>query len=154
MVDSGDPMEFENYLVVDSGEPLDEFPDEYQETVKHLREHGRPLLADQLIEMLEDQEPGGATINLISLREMVHLLVRQKEFDDPSIGADQRGLVHAQWAIAGNGILIWGFLEDKRVLVVAQADDSPDTLGGLDINKRLPSERAVADYGRLIPLRQ
>ena len=116
---------FGNVLVVDFGEPLSEFPDEYQTTVNDLRENGRPVLADQLIEMLEDQEQDEAEINLVSLGEMARLLVEHRDFDDPSIGADRRGLVHAQWTIAGNGVLIWGFLEDKRILMVAQADESP-----------------------------
>ena len=143
-----------NVLVVDFGEPLSEFPDEYQATVNHLRENGRPVLADQLIEMLEDQEPDEAKISLVSLREMARLLVEQRDFDDPLIGADRRGLVHAQWTIAGNGILIWGFLEDRRILMVAQADESSIAPEGLDINERLPAEKVLDTYGYLVPRRR
>ena len=146
--------QFGNYFVVDSGEPLGEFPDEYQATVNQMRENGRPVLADQLIEMLEDQEPDEAKISLVSLREMARLLVEQMDFDDPSIGADRHGLVHAQWTIAGNGILIWGFLEDKRILMVAQADESSIAPDGLDINERLPAEKVLDTYGHLVPRRR
>ena len=145
---------FGNILVVDFGEPLSEFPDEYQETIEYLRNNGRPVLADQLIEMLDDQEPDESKINLISLHEMGRVLVGQKDFDDPLIGADRRGFVHAQWTIAGNGILIWGFLEDRRILMVAQADASSIAPEGLDINERLPSEEVLKTYGHLVPRRQ
>ena len=146
--------QFGNILMMDFGETLNEFPDEHQSTVEYLWINGRPVLAGQLIEMLDDQEPDEAKINLVSLGEMARLLVEQGDFDDPLIGADRRGLVHAQWTIAGNGILIWGFLEDKRILMVAQADESSIAPDGLDINERLPAEKVLDTYGHLVPRRR
>ena len=98
-------------LVVDLGEPVDEFPLGEREAVEHLRTNGRPVLADKLSKMLEEManDPAEPKLNILSLRDMARLFTEHKDFADPSL-SPALGVVHAQWRIDGTGALVWGFL--------------------------------------------
>ena len=138
-------------LVVDLGEPVDEFPLGQREAVEHLRTNGRPVLADKLSKMLEEiaDDPDEPKLNILSLRDMARLLTKHKEFADPSL-SPARGIVHAQWRIDGTGALVWGFLGRDQILVVAQTDRSPDGQA-LDISDSGPRQEIVKKFGYLVP---
>ena len=140
----------EDLFIVDFGEPESEFPEEHRAVVNLLRNRGRHIFADRLIDMLQDvRDDPDATINIISLRDMARFLVKH-DFKDPAVGPDRRGIVHAQWRISGNGILIMGFLGDGDILLVAQADETPDS-EELDISTRRPEPEILEEYRHLVP---
>ena len=140
----------EGLVIVDFGEPESAFPEEHLAVVNLLRNHGRHLFADRLIDMLQNvRDDPDATINIISLRDMARFLV-EHDFKDPAIGPDRRGIVHAQWRISGNGVLIMGFLGNGDILLVAQGDETPDS-DELDISTRRPEPEILEEYGHLVP---
>ena len=141
-------------IIVDFGETATEFPKEQQEVVNYLRENGRPILAGKLITLLRNvrEDPNGSTVNIISLREMARLLVTHENFSDPFVGPDRRGIVHAQWRIMNNGVLVVSFLGYGEILLVAQADENPDN-EALDISARGLERDILGEYGHLVPRR-
>ena len=141
-------------VIVDFGESTSEFPKEHRETVKLLRDNGRHILASKLITMVSNvnNDPDGPTISIASLRDMARLLVEYGDYEDPFIGPDRRGIIHAQWRIFGNGVLVLSFLGYGEILLVAQADESPGE-GALDISIRGPEQGILEEYGRLLPRR-
>ena len=141
-------------IIVDFGETTSEFPKEYREVVKLLRDNGRPILARKLITMLRNvsEDPDEPTISIISLRDMARLLVEREEFADPFIGPDRRGIIHAQWRITGNGILVMSFLGYGEILLVAQADENSDG-EVLDISARGLEQNILEEFGHLVPCR-
>ena len=141
-------------IVVDFEEPEDEFPKDHIEVVLFLRANGRPILADQLVAMLQEAEenPEEVVFKFMSLRDMARLLVEQKDFADPSIGPDGWGVVHAQWQIAGDGLLVMSFLGYGEVLLTARANESPNQ-ERLRISNRARAQDILREYGHLVPLR-
>ena len=123
---------------------------EERRVIQELRELGRPVLANRLDTMLEnmaaDDEP---KVSIMSLRDMARLFIAQDGFADPSI-SPARGVVHAQWRIDGNGALVWGFIGNDRILVIAQADATPDR-DSLDISTSGNSREIVGEFGHLVP---
>ena len=79
-------------------------------------------------------------------------MVEQGDFADPFIGPGRRGLVHAQWRIAGNGVLVWGFLGVGEILVIAQSDEVSGR-EAQDINVQGAKEVILKDFGYLVPRR-
>ncbi len=141
-------------ILIDFKEPEDEFPRDHLETIRFLRANGRPILADQLVELLRDAEedPDEVKIKVVSLRDMARLLMQHKDFDDPSIGSDGWGVVHAQWRIKGNGLLVMSFLDRGEVLLTARANEGPGQ-DKLRISRRVHAQDIVREYGHLVPLR-
>ena len=145
-------LQYGNFIVVDFNEPLAEFPFTIQEAVSYLRNYGRPVAAKQLLAILEDQEPEDEPIRIASLREMAWLLVDEHDLVDPFIGVDRRGLMHAQWRIAGNGVIVWGFLEHGESLLVIRADRVPGR-SALKVSTSGPKQHILEKYGRFVPRR-
>jgi hypothetical protein len=141
-------------VVVDFGESTSEFPKEHREIIKLLRDNGRPILAGKLITMLRNvnEDPDKPTISIFSLRDMARLLIEHGEYADPFIGPDRRGIIHAQWRIIGNGVLVVSFLGYGEILLVAQADESPNEVA-LDVSSRGPEQEILEEFGRLVPRR-
>ena len=141
-------------IIVDFGEITSEFPKEHREVVKLLRDNGRPILARKLITMLRNmrEDPDEPPISIVSLRDMARFLVEHKDFADPFIGPDRRGIIHAQWRIIDNGALVLSFLGDGEILLVAQADESPDD-EILDISTRGLEQEILEEFGHLVPHR-
>ena len=141
-------------IVVDFGEPMSEFPKEHQGVIELLRDNGRHMLADKLITMLRNvsEDPDEPEINIVSLRDMARLLIENATFTDPFIGPDRLGIVHAQWRIIGNGVLLMGFLGYGEILLVAQADEGPDN-EELDISTRAPEKEILEVFAHLVPRR-
>ena len=50
---------------------------------------------------------------------MARLLVEPACFADPAIGSDGWGVMHAQWRITGNGLLVMSFLGYGEILLTA-----------------------------------
>ena len=142
-------------IVADFGEPASEFPKEQQRIIDLLRNNGREILAEKLITMLRDvqEDPDEPEINVVSLQQMAQFFVEQKEFADPFIGPDSRGIVHAEWRIFGNGVLVMVFPDDGVVLLVAQTDETPISKK-LDICVRKPTPEVLEEFGYLVPRRQ
>ena len=141
-------------IFVDFGEPTTEFPEEQEEVVNFLRANGRPILAGKLLTMLQDvmEDPDEPAISIVSLRDMARLLVKYDNFSDPSIGPDRLGIIHAQWRIVGNGVLVMSFLGHDEILLIAQADANPDSKA-LDIARRGPKQEILQEFGDLVPCR-
>ena len=141
-------------IVVGFGESETEIPKDHWEAVRFLRNNGRSILADKLIAMLQavDDDPDGGTISIVSLRDMARLMVENGGFADPSISPDDLGIVHAQWRIFGDGLLVISFIGHGEILVVAQADGDPHR-EDLDISKRGQMQGILREYGHLVPLR-
>ena len=141
-------------IVVDFGGPITEFPEAHQEVVQSLRDNGRPVLADKLFAMLQnvDEDPDGPTINVASMRDMASLLAEYNGFADPSISPDGFGVIHAQWRIVGDGLLVISFLGYGECLLTAQADEN-DEREELNISQRGWAPDILGAYGYLVPLR-
>lgn len=139
-------------VLADFGEPITAFPTDHQETVEYLRTHGRPVLAEKLVTLLQNvnDDPDEPPIYISSLRDMARCLVEHKGFADPSIGLGRRGMVYAQWRIMGDGVLVVSFLGHDEVLLVAQA-----SRGGcpLDISESGRSQDIVKEHEDLVPRR-
>jgi hypothetical protein len=138
-------------LALDFGELVNEFPRDQQEAVGYLRANGRPILADKLVTMLQNvqDDPDEPEINIFSLQDMARLFVERKDFADPFIGP-ARGIVHAQWRIDGNGALVWVFLGNEEILVVAQADEVPGR-DALDISTTGAKRTILKEFEHLVP---
>ena len=142
-------------IIADFGEPASEFPEEQQRIIDLLRNNGRDILAEKLITMLRnvDEDPDEPEINVVSLRQMAQCFVERKDFADPFIGPDSRGIVHAEWRICGNGVLVMVFPGDGVVLLVAQSDETPVSKK-LDICVTKPTPEILEEFGYLVPRRQ
>ena len=142
------------WVIVDFQEPTSEFPEEHQEVVDYLRDYGRPLLAEQLVEMLRNvgEDSDEPLPKIVSLRDMARLIVEHRNFADPFIGPDGSGFVHAQWRILNDGMLVVVFLGFGQVLLVAQADKGHDARG-LDLNIHGEGNVILEKYGYLVPRR-
>ena len=142
-------------IVADFGEPASEFPKEQRRIIDLLRNNGREILAEKLITMLRDvqEDPDEPEVNVVSLQQMAQFFVEQKDFADPFIGPDSRGIVHAEWRIFGNGVLVMVFPDDGVVLLVAQTDETPVSKK-LDICVRKPTPEVLEEFGYLVPRRQ
>ncbi len=140
------------WVIVDFQEPTSEFPKEHQEVIEYLRYFGRPLLADRLVEMLRNvgEDSDGPALKIVSLRDMARFLVEHRKFADPFIGPDGFGLIHAQWRIMNDGVLVVVFLGQSEVLLVAQAGDDEE----LDISIRGEGQAILEEHGHLVPRRQ
>ena len=138
--------------VVDS--PDDDLDPKYQQVVEELRNGGREVLAEELIEMLRNsrEDPEEAYIQLYSLQAMARFLVRRREYEDPVSGPDPRGIMQIEWHIAGNGLLVMAFVEDDRIHCVVQADATPQR-SEINRNERLTEKEALEAFGCLVPLR-
>lgn len=145
-------LQYGQFVIVDFNEPLEEFFLDYQGAVSYLQKNGRPVAARQLLDILVDQEPEDEPIRITSLREMAWLLVDEPDFADPFIGADRRGLMHAQWRIAGNGVIVWGFFERGENLLVIRADKVPSR-PALKVSTRSTKTKILDQYGNLVPRR-
>ena len=140
-------------IVVDDGEPISEFSPAQQRVISWLRDNDREVLAEKLVTMLRDaDDPDEPDVSIVSLWQMAQFFVEHGEFADPFIGPDSRGLVHAEWRILGNGVLVIVFLEDEAVLLVAQADETPDK-EKLDLCVRKPVPEIIEAFGDLVPRR-
>ena len=140
-------------IVVDDGEPISEFSPAQQEVIGWLRDNGREVLAEKLVTMLRDaDDPDEPDVSIVSLRQMAQFFVKHGDFADPFIGPDSQGLVHAEWRILGNGVLVIVFPEDETVLLVAQADETPDK-EKLDLCVRKSVPEIIEAFGDLVPRR-
>ena len=139
-------------LFVDFGEV--EADPQYQQIVDELRNTGRELLAEEVIEMLRasQEDSDEADIQFFSLQAMARFLIKQKEFADPIVGPDPHGIMQIEWHIMGNGLLVMAFVEDGQVHCVAQADASPQG-NQLNVSVQLAEDQAVEEFGHLVPLR-
>ena len=146
--------QYGNVIVFDFEEPISEFPEEHRKAVEFLRRNGRSVLAAKLITMLLDvkDDPDAPPISLASLWDMAQILTENGDFSDPVIGPDRRGIIHGQWQIIGNGILVVSFLGYGEIILVAQADDTPER-GKLDISDRGPEQEILERFGHLVPNR-
>ena len=127
---------------------------EEREIIENLRENGRPVLAQNLKQMLEDMadDPDEPPINILSLRDMASLFLEKRDYADPFI-SPAWGIVHTQWRIDGNGVIVWGFQGNDRILVVVQADRTSDR-DALDISAEGRTQELLEDYGYLVPRRK
>ena len=141
-------------IIVDFAETEGEFSREHEEVIRLLRANGRPVLASKLITMLRNvrEDPEQHAVSIVSLQDMARLLVAQEDFADPFIGPDRRGIIHAQWRIIGNGILVVSFLGYGEILLVAQAGERPDD-EVLDISTRGSERVILGEFGHLVPRR-
>ena len=126
-----------------------------ENVVRKLQYADREDVAHELLELQEElqQEAEVCEFNTTSLWLLTDVLADHDEYADPALTADHRGMVYAEWRIAGNGILVWGFLEKERVLVIAQADVTSIFPQGLDVNERLSIRVAIEEYGKYVPAR-
>ncbi len=140
------------WIIVDFQEPTSEFPEEHQEVIDYLRAYGRPFLAENLVEMLRNagEDLDEPLPKIASLRDMARYLVEYLRFADPFIGPDSSGLIHAQWRIMEDGVLVVIFLGDGDVLLVAQADRGHDA-EELDISVHGEGHIILEEYGHLVP---
>ena len=143
----------DSVIVADFGEPTSAFPEEQQEVIDRLRSNGRAVLSEKLVTMLRDvqEDPDSPQVNIVSLRQMASLFIDQRDFADPFIGPDSRGVVYAQWRIVGNGVLIIRFPDDENILLVAQADKTSER-EEMDISMQGPKSSVLEEYGYLVPL--
>lgn len=141
-------------IVVDFGEPSSEFPKDQHEVVNYLRSNGRPILARKLIDMLRNaaDDPDEPEVRIVSLQQMARLLVLNDDIADPSIGPDRLGIIHAQWQILGDGVLVISFLGHGEILLVAQADEGPEN-EFLDASTVGSEQEILEGYGYLVPRR-
>ena len=141
-------------IVVDFGEPTDDFPLDAQDAVRFLRANGRSVVAEKLVSMLENvkEDPDASSPDIVSLRDLARFLVENQDFSDPFIGPDRRDIVHAQWRFIGNGVLVISFLGYGEILLVAQADETPVS-EALDVSKRGPKREILKEFGYLVPRR-
>lgn len=125
-----------------------------QEAVEHLRHAGRPILASRVIEMLRDTEEDSDApqVRLVSLKDMARILAEHKDFADPAVGLDERGVIHGQWQIMGDGLLVVSFLGYGEIILTAQADDGPHG-EALDISEQGMAPRVLGGYEYLVPRR-
>ena len=142
----------DEYDVVDS--PEEDLDPEYQRVVEQLRSGGREVLAEELIEMLQNsrEDPEEAGIQLYSLQAMASFLVRNGKFEDPVSGPNPRGIMQIEWHIAGNGLLVMAFVEDGQIHCVVQADATTER-SEINKNERLTEREALEAFGYLVPLR-
>ena len=139
-------------IVVDFGEPETEFDGDQLEAVQFLRSNGREVLASKLVETLRNVGESGRTVNIVSLRDMVRLLVRCQRLADPFISPDDYGIVYAQWRTEGNGIVVISFPGGEEIVLTAQADAVPG-LEELDISEQGNMHGVMRKYGHLVPHR-
>ena len=141
-------------IVVDFGEPVTEFPEDQQGVVQSLRDNGRQVLADKLFAMLRNvaDDPDGPTVNFASMRDMAGLLAEYGRFSDPSISPDRYGIIHGQWRIVGDGLLVISFLGQGEILLTAQADETTES-AELDISQRGWAPEIMGTFGHLVPIR-
>ena len=141
-------------IIADFGEPASEFPEEQQEIIDLLRSNCRDILANKLVAMLRDvqEDPNDPEVSIVSLRQMAWFFVEQQNFADPFLGPDRHGLVHAEWKFWGNGVLVMVFPGDGVVLLIAQADETPDG-EKLDICTKRTTTEVLKEFGHLVPHR-
>ena len=141
-------------IVVDFGEPASEFTKGQHEVVNYLRSNGRPILARKLIDILRNaaEDPDEPEVRIVSLQQMAQLLVLNDDIADPSIGPDRLGIIHAQWQILGDGVLVISFLGQGEILLVAQADENPGN-EFLDVSTVGSEQEILEGYGHLVPRR-
>jgi hypothetical protein len=145
-------------ILVDLGDSEEtsgtQFDPKYQQVIDDLRNTNRELLAQELIEMLQNsqEDPEEADIQLNSLQAMARFLVKHREFEDPVSGPDPRGTMQIEWHIAGNGLLVMAFVENDRIHCVVQADATPQR-GEINRNERLKEREVIEAFGHLVPLR-
>ena len=169
--DSGtEPFDFENLtgcrfiqygtesnatILVDLRDTVSEFDPDRQQVIDDLRNGGREILAEELIEMLRicKEDPEEPEIKLFSLQAMARFLIEQKEFEDPIAGPGPNGIMQAEWHIVGDGLLVMAFLEYNRIQCVVQTDaDSQGEM--LYRSVQLSDKEALEEFGYLVPLRQ
>ena len=129
--------------------------DEYHRVIEQLRSYGRPMVAEELLEMLRNiqEDPDHEVdIQVYSLQAMARFLIEHGEYTDPLAGHDPDGLMQIEWRIFGDGLLVMAFLEDEYIHCVAQAEP-PDSDNALDISVELPMDQVAKEYGHLIPTR-
>ena len=139
-------------IVVDFEEPETEFDGDQLEAVRFLRSNGREVLASKLVEMLRNAEEDGRTVNIVSLRDMVRLMVRCQRLADPFVSPDDYGIVYAQWQTEGNGLVVISFPGGEEIVLTAQADAVPG-LEELDISEQGNMHGVMRKYGHLVPHR-
>ncbi len=133
-------------------DPLWDLDQDYRRVVTELWEGGRPMVADEVVEMLRSKDPDLPEIQLFSLEAMARFLVREKQFEDPMVGPDSYGIMQAEWHIVGNGLLVMAFVEQDVVHCVAQSDATPG-LEALNASVRLHMNKAIQEFGQFVPER-
>ena len=130
----------------------DEFELEHRKVVAKLRDGGREILAEELIDILRNcrEDPEDPEIRLFSLQSMARFLVLHRDFKDPIIGPDPTGLMQIEWHIDGEGLLVMAFLEHDMIHCIAQADETPNCQA-LNSSVILTEEQALKDFGYLVP---
>ena len=142
------------FIVADFGEPIDTFPVQYQQVVEDIREHGRELLAGDLVSLLsdlisEDIQPHAQGVVLISIRDLARMLIEERDFRDPRVSPDNAGTLYAEWEIYNDGVVVMGFPGYGEVVLTAQADEGPNH-ESLDISERGPRKDILAKYRSLL----
>ena len=94
--------------------------------VSELRNSGRELVAEDVLAILHNiqEDPDEPEVKPFSLQSMARFLIAHSEFADPVVGVDPSGVMQVEWRIDGNGLLVMAFLEDDKVHVVAQANET------------------------------
>ena len=129
-----------------------EFSPAYEQVIDSLRNGGREILADEVVDILRNsqEDPEEPDINVISLQAMARFLVSHRTFEDPIVGPDPGGLMQIEWHIDGNGLLVLAFLDQDRIHCIVQADETPPRLA-LNESAILTEEQALKDFGHLVP---
>jgi hypothetical protein len=135
-------------ILVDEIAPEFEFDSRYQQVIDDLRNEGRQILAEDLIEILRnaEEDPDAPAINIYSLRAMARFLIEHEKWADPIIGPDPMGTMQVEWHILEDGLLVMAFLDHDCIHCVAQAD-------ALNRSVQITERQAVEEFGHLVPLR-
>ena len=139
-------------VLVDWASPDTDQTMAYLNVVESLRSHGREIVAEDLLQLLQDAHDEGEedSIRIYSLRSMAKFLLTNKRVRDPVCSADPMdGIMQAEWHIYGDGLLVLAFLGEQRVHCVAQADP-PYADEMLDVNEELHWGQVLERYDELI----
>lgn len=124
------------------------------EIVAELEAHGLGAAAERISYLLslDDDDPDEAPIDRRSLRALADLLRGEPRLSRPRIGVGPDGLIHAEWAVARDGLLAMEFLPDG-IVRFSGAFGAPDA-GGLrpPVSGVLPSAAALAAVRPLVEL--
>ena len=134
--------------------PEPELDPGYQQVIDNLRNGGREIPAEDLIEILRNtqDDPDAPKIKIFSLKAMARFLIEHRKFDDPIIGPDPMGVMQVEWHIIGDGLLVMVFVDDDCIHCVAQAD-ATDCSDALNRSVQLTERQSIEEFGHLVPLR-
>jgi hypothetical protein len=140
-------------IAVYRDEPLDNALPEEQAIIEELRIRGRPILAERLLAMLSEMEEDEPPIRIVSLKDLARYILEYRDFADPSVSPGGDGIVHAEWSIEGNGLVVIGFLGQQEIVFVAQADACSNR-EKLSVSVRGIAHDVLKEHGHLVPSRR